>query len=161
MFRCCFFSWLVAKYWKKQSNLEGAQRVHISAKLRCLCLRPDRNFKFHLCPESRIAWLLSLWQHDVITSPRITACCCDEAKTLETVLHFCTFLLSPHFDLEPHYIVRKAINDVSNDILSVYGNILNLSCTSRIHFSANNTSFCPFKSMGLSVHRHTDRHIKT
>jgi len=25
----------------------------------------------------------------------------------DTVLHFCTFLLNPHFDFEPDYIVRK------------------------------------------------------
>jgi len=25
------------------------------------------------------------------------------------VLHFCTFLLNPHFDLEPDYIIRKPI----------------------------------------------------
>ena len=36
-------------------KLEGAQRVHISAKLHCL--HPDRNFKFHLCLEIRIAYL--------------------------------------------------------------------------------------------------------
>jgi len=45
------------------------------------------------------AWLLSLWQHNVITSLHVTA--------LETVLHFCTFLLNLHFDLEPDYIIRK------------------------------------------------------
>jgi len=38
-----------------QLQLEGAQRVHISANLHCL--RPDINFKFHLCPESRIVYL--------------------------------------------------------------------------------------------------------
>jgi len=36
-------------------KLEGAQRVRISVKLDCLC--PDRNFKFHLCPERHIAYL--------------------------------------------------------------------------------------------------------
>jgi len=38
-----------------RKQLEGAQRVHISAKLHCLS--PDRNFKFHLYMESRIAYL--------------------------------------------------------------------------------------------------------
>jgi len=81
-------------------KLEGAQRVHISTKLHCLYVQTETlNFTF--------AWLLSLWQHNVITSPRVTACYCDEAKTSETVLHFCTFLLNPHFDLEPGYIIRK------------------------------------------------------
>ena len=42
-----------------------------------------------------------------------------------------------------------------------YGSIVNFSYTSRIHFSANNTSFRPFKSMGLSAHRHTNRHTDT
>jgi len=99
-------------HWVLKMKLEGAQRVHISAKLHCL--RPDRNFKFHLCPETRIAYLyifvvIVAMTTQVITSPHVTACCCDEAKTLEMVLHFCTFLLNPHFDLEPHYIVRKPI----------------------------------------------------
>jgi len=40
-----------------------------------------------------VAWLL--WQHKVITSPRVTACYCDEAKTSETVLHFCILLVNP------------------------------------------------------------------
>jgi len=39
----------------------------------------------------------------------LTACCCDEAKRSETVLHFCTFLLNPHFNLEPDYVIRKPI----------------------------------------------------
>ena len=37
------------------NKLECAQRVHISVKLHCL--RPDRNFRFHLCLENRIAYL--------------------------------------------------------------------------------------------------------
>jgi len=36
---------------------------------------------------------------------------------------------------------------------------VNFSNTSRIHFSANNTSFRPFKPMGLSAHR--QQHIDT
>jgi len=65
------------------------------------------------------AWLLLLWQHNVITSPRVTACFCDEANTSETVLHFCTFLINPHFDLEPDYIIRKPMKH-SIDIMSVW-----------------------------------------
>jgi len=63
---------------------EGAHRVHIYAKLHRL--RPDRNFKFHLCPESHIAYLY-----------------------ICVVLHFCTLLLNSHFDLEPDYIIRMPI----------------------------------------------------
>jgi len=32
-----------------------------------------------------------------------------------------------------------------------YGNKVNFSHTSRIHFSTNNTSFCPFKRMGAQL----------
>ena len=51
------------------------------------------------------AWLLLLWQHKVITLPRVTGCCCDEAETSEV-----TFLYispQPPLHLEPDYIVRK------------------------------------------------------
>ena len=41
------------------------------------------------------------------------------------------------------------------------GNRVNFLHTSQMHFSANNTSFCPFKPMGLSAHRHADRHTNT
>ena len=51
--------------------------------------------------------LLTLWQHNIITSPHVTACCCDEAKTLETVLHFCKLLVKPNVDLEREYIFGK------------------------------------------------------
>jgi len=67
------------------------------------------------------------------------------------LLHFCTFLTNPHFDLNPDYIIRKPIKRRSNNLK--YGNIVNFSHTSRIHFSANNTSFRPFKPTGLSAHR--------
>jgi len=36
------------------------------------------------------------------------AVACEENPS-EMVLHFCTFLLNPHFDLEPDYIFRKPI----------------------------------------------------
>jgi len=60
--------------------------VHISAKLHCLGLHPDRNFKFHLARKA----ILRIY----IFVPT-------------AVLHFSTFLLNPHFDLEPDYIARK------------------------------------------------------
>jgi len=42
------------------------------------------------------------------------------------LLHFCTFLLKPHFDLEPDYVVRKPIKRcfqqclVRTEILSTF-----------------------------------------
>jgi len=55
------------------------------------------------------------------------------------------------------WLYRQKANETTfPTIYCPYGNILNFSRTSRIHFSANNTSFCPFRPMGLSVHRHTD-----
>ena len=44
----------------------------------------------------------------------------------------CTFLLNPHFDLEPDYIVRKPVKQIPA-IYCPYGNIVNFSHMSRIH----------------------------
>jgi len=44
--------------------------------------------------------------------------------------------------------LERQWNVDSNDILSVYGNTVNFSPTSRIHFCVKNTSFCTFKPMG-------------
>jgi len=46
-------------------------------------------------------------------------------------------------------------------ISCLYGNSVNFSHMSQIHFLANNTSLCPLKPMGLSAHRHIDRHTDT
>jgi len=44
--------------------------------------------------------------HNVTTLVCVTATICGyEATMSEMVLHFCKFLINPHFDLEPHYIV--------------------------------------------------------
>jgi len=134
--------------------------MHISAKLHCP--RSDRNFKFHLCPESRLriyifvptAWLLSLWQHNVITLPRVTACCCDEAKTSETVLHLCTFFPKPHFDLESDYVVRKPMKHrfqryiVRTEILS--------TSQARVEYISGEQYVIPLLKTGLSAYRQTD-----
>jgi len=101
------------------------------------------------------AWLLLLWQHNVIAAPRVTACCCDEAKTSEMVLHLCTCLLNPHFNLEPDYIIRKPMKHRFQRYI-VHTEIYSTLHTSQIHFSVNNTLL----KTGLSVHRHTDRHTK-
>jgi len=74
----------------------------------------------------------------------------------EMVLHFCTFLLNTHFDIEPDYIFRKPIKRrfqryiVRTEIFSTFH--------ARVEYS---TSFRPFKPMGLSAHRHTHTHTHT
>jgi len=62
------------------------------------------------------------------------------------LLHFCIFLLNPNFDLEP--MSQKANKMTLPAISCLYGNIVNFSHTSQIHFSANIMSFCPFKQRG-------------
>jgi len=68
------------------------------------------------------------------------------------VLHFCTFLLNPHFDLEPDHIVRKPIKRrfqryiVRMEIFSTFH--------ARVEYNRP-TLFRPFKPMGLTAHRHT------
>ena len=77
------------------------------------CIRPDRNFRFHLCPESRIAYLYICVVIVTMKNQRYNLAShnslrCDEGKaSSETVLHFLYILLNPHFDLETDYIVRK------------------------------------------------------
>jgi len=65
------------------------------------------------------------------------------------------FLLNPHFDLESDYTIRKPIKRrfqryiVRSEIFSTFH--------ARVEY---NTSFLPFKPMGLSAHRHTQTHTK-
>jgi len=88
----------------------------------------------------------------VITSSRVTACCCDDAKTLDMVLHFCTFLLNPHFNLEPDYIVKKPIK------WRFQWHVVRTEIFSTFHaWVEYNTSFRPFTPMGLSAQRHTHK----
>jgi len=60
------------------------------------------------------------------------------------------------------WLYRQKANKMTFPTISCpYRNIVHFSYTSWIHFSANNTSFRPFKLMGLSIsdthtHRHTD-----
>jgi len=82
-----------------------------------------------------------------------TVCCCK--SILRDVLHFCTFLQNPHFDLEPDYIIRKPIERFQQYL--VCSEIVSTFHTSWIHFSVNNTSFHTFKPMGLSAHRLTHK----
>ena len=68
------------------------------------------------------------------------------------MLHFCTFLRNPHFDLEPEYltIIRKPMR------LRFQRYIVGAEIFSTFHARVEcNTSFRPFKPMGLSAHRHT------
>jgi len=38
----------------------------------------------------------------------------------ETVLHFCSFLLNPYFDLEPDYIIRKPIKRTFQRYITIW-----------------------------------------
>ena len=85
-------------------KLEGAQRVHISAKYTIIsCTRLHVYIR-----ASLVMYVRSIRLRTTMTSSLHAwrAMACAENPS-ETALHFCTFLLNPHFDLEPDYIVRK------------------------------------------------------
>jgi len=137
---------------KHKRQLEGALRVHISAHQVSLhCLRPHRNFKFHLCPESRIAYLYICMvivgmTTQRYTSSRVTACCCEwRSQNIGNGVRPTFLYISPQLPLRSWnwLITRKPLKQIPT-IYCLYGNILNFSRTSRIHFSANKTSFRPF-----------------
>jgi len=79
----------------------------------------------------------------LITVRRAVACA---KNPLETVLHFCKFLLNHNFDLEPDYIFRKPIKrrfqryTVCREIFSTFH--------AQVKY---NTSFRLFEPMGLSA----------
>jgi len=60
--------------------------------------------------------------HDVTAARRAA----ESPFCVLQLLHFCTFLLNPHFDLEPDYIVRKPTKQhfqqylVCTEILSTF-----------------------------------------
>jgi len=69
-----------------------------------------------------------------------------------------------HFLYTPTSILKLTISSETNKttlptISCLHGNNVNFSHTSRIHFSANNTSFHPLKRMGLNAHRQKDTQI--
>jgi len=81
--------------------------VHISAKYTTMlsCTRLHVYIR-----ASIVMYVRSRRLPTIITSSFRARCvvACAENPS-ETVLHFCTFLLNPQFDLEPDYIVRKPI----------------------------------------------------
>jgi len=66
----------------------------------------------------------------IVTIMFAATVCCDEVKTLETLLHFCIFLLNPNIDLE--------LDCINSTIYCAYGNTVNFSCTSQIYFRKTN-----------------------
>jgi len=108
---------------------------------------PGKPHCVFICLFQPQMWLLSLWQHNVITSLRITACCCDEAKTSETVLHFCIFSPTPIMILNLTKSSESQWKDVSNDILSIqkYCQLFRQASNTLL---LNNT---PFKLMGRKL----------
>jgi len=82
--------------------------VHISSKntIMLSCRRPH----VYICASL----VMYMYMHSrrlptmVLSRHAQSAVACVENPS-ETVLHFCTFLLNPHFDLETDYIFRKPI----------------------------------------------------
>ena len=62
-----------------------------------------------------------------------------------------------HFDLETWLYHQKANKTTFPTISCQYGNIVNFSHTNRINFSANNTSFRPFKWVRTDTHTDTQK----
>jgi len=123
------------------TKLEGAQRVYISAKWICNTI---------MTKEWSLCWPIP-WRH------RCTACC---GKSILRDISVTFLYISPKPLLQSWtwLYLQKANKTTFSTISCSYGNIVNFSHTSRIHFSANNMSFRPFKPMGLSAHRRTHRH---
>jgi len=94
-------------------KLEGAQRVHISAKYTIICYMLSCTRLHVYIRASLVMFVRSRRLPTIMTSSTFVAVrravACAE-NPLEMALHFCTFLLNPHFDLEPDYIVRKPMN---------------------------------------------------
>jgi len=130
---------LTSAYWLSvlQRELEGAQRVQIY---------PPSEFATIMTNEWSLCWPMP-WRH------RCTAWC---GKSIFSDISV-TFLYTPLRSWT--WLYRQKANKTTFPIISCpYRNNVNFSHTSRIHFSAINTSFRPFKPMELSAHRqaHTD-----
>jgi len=125
-------------------ELDGAQRVHISAKWICNTI---------MTSEWSLCWPMP-WRH------RCTACC---GKSILRDISVTFLYISPKAPLRfwTWLYLQKANKTTFPTIPFPYGNNVNFSHTSQIHFSANNTSFRPFKPMGLIAHRQTLRHTDT
>jgi len=82
----------------------------------------------------------SLWRH------RCTACCCKSILRDITYI-FCTFLLKPHFDLEPDCIIRKPIKRcfqqylVRTEILSTFHTQVEYISQRTIHHSTHSNEW--------------------
>jgi len=90
--------------WVVQVQLEGAQRVYISAKYTIMlwCTR----LHVYIC-ASLVMYVRSRRLPTIMTSSIMTACSGVCGKSIGNGVNFCTFLLNPHFDFEPDYVVRK------------------------------------------------------
>jgi len=92
--------------------------VHISAKLHCL--RPDRNFKFHFCQESRIVYLYICVVIVTMTSQSYNL---TSRNSLPKHRKWCYIFV--HFSSTPTSILNLTIssesqwNIDSNDVLSI------------------------------------------
>jgi len=137
MLHCAVSSLIPSLHPKKQKKFTPSLTEDINpqssnwnnGKMKIACnsayIQTNFNFSFAQKPAIVYCYIRLANRHgycrSVITSPRVTATTCgDEAKTSEWLLRFCKFLVNPHFDLEPEYIVRKPIKDVSNNTLSVW-----------------------------------------
>jgi len=67
------------------------------------CLRPDRNFKFHLCPESCITYLYICMVIVVMTIQRYNLASHNSLQNIGNNVTFLYISPQPHFNLEPDY----------------------------------------------------------
>ena len=156
-----FFTDVIFLSVPKWLILEDTQRVHISTKLHCL--HPDRNFKFHLCPESHIAYLYTCSNCVVIVAMTTHYNLASRNSLLlwrsQNIGNGVTFLyISPQPPLRSWtWLYWQKANETQIPMTYCpYGNVLNFSHTSRIHFSW--TIPVPFKPMDWV---HTDTELKT
>jgi len=133
--------------------------VHISAKTECAPTHRQTKVKTVYLPVS----LCSLSGYNYY-SPQILVHVLPahlQVRNYTLLPHFCTFLINPHCDLLRSWIwlYRQKDSKMTFPTISCpYRNTINFSRMSRIHFSANNMSFRPFKPQWRLDWVHTDTH---
>jgi len=144
--------------------LEGIQRVHMPAKYTIIlsCTRLHVYIHASLVMYVRVEWQKWAREHCLIqASPGSSQIEClwhhtSSRRLLDFAWYNCYIFV--HFSSTPlrswTWLYRKKANKTTFPTIHCpYGNIPNFSHTSWIHFSA----VCPFKPMGLSAHRRTDK----
>jgi len=93
------------------------------------CTKPNPCYAIFACRLAKTAQITALMQApsndfycsygDINHASLLLQSAACEANISKSLFQFCIFLVNPNINLKPHYIFRKPMNRVSNDILSV------------------------------------------